>query len=305
MPALTPYIDLYRNLNTHLHETTDTNQVPPRTLVLADTRKGPRITNDEQTIRANLKKTFGFTDALYSPHTYYYPKQVTAFQKPTFLSNKVLINVNYRWCTEYFHFLTEALPNAMTLYARYPTAILLCTKSQFTERMFRWFNVYAPIVEQKQPILCEATASFVECGNPSREKIELLRSVVESKLTFESTTGILIRRHKTRFVDNEAELFEECKERFPDLDWVIYDMLSPEDTATLFSKAAVIVAPHGAGLTNMLFSKRGISIYEFMPMDEPNLCYWHLSEMLGNRYTMIPTRWSGANSMHCNFPHLL
>jgi hypothetical protein len=38
----------------------------------------------------------------------------------------------------------------------------------------------------------------------------------------------------------------------------------------------------------MLFSATGTRIIEFMPIQHPNLCYWHLSEMLGNTYSMIP-----------------
>jgi capsular polysaccharide biosynthesis protein len=72
------------------------------------------------------------------------------------------------------------------------------------------------------------------------------------------------------------------------LEWVVFDVLSFADTVTIFSSAAIIVAPHGAGLTNMLFSDSGIPIIEFMSLQNPNICYWHLSELLKNKYYMIP-----------------
>jgi hypothetical protein len=34
-----------------------------------------------------------------------------------------------------------------------------------------------------------------------------------------------------------------------------------------------------------------------MPLEQPNLCYWHLSEMLGNSYFMIPTKSDRTRSM--------
>jgi hypothetical protein len=267
---------------------------------MSSTRKGPSICNNETTIRENLRNVFGFTDALYSEHVYSYPLQTEVSIQPTILSHARYIDVNYKWSTEYYHFLTEVLPNVLFLHKKYSHIPILCKKSPFTERMFRWFGVKSDIIEHKLPAKTRTLATFVECGNPSPEKIHLIRSVVESKVTFESTHGILIRRHKTRYIENEDELFEECKEKFPHLKWVIFDTLTPDDTAQLFSKAEVIVAPHGAGLTNMIFSKRGVSIYEFMPLDEPNLCYWHLSEVLGNSYTMIPVEKSALNSMKCN-----
>lgn len=268
--------------------------------VVSTARNGPRITNDEQVIRGHLRRVFGFTDAMYEPHVFHSPVQVAVVRKPTIVSNQTLIDVNYRWCTEYFHFFTEVLPNAMHLSEQHPHASILCTKSAFTEALFRWFGIRSPIVERISPAASRALSVFVQCGNPSRQAIDRLRSVVESKVTFEKTTGILIRRHKTRFIENEDELLEECKQTFPHLTWVIFDHLSIEDTAQMFSKAAVIVAPHGAGLTNMIFSPRGTAIYEFMPVEEPNVCYWHLSELLGNTYTMIPTPSDSATrSMKC------
>lgn len=65
---------------------------------------------------------------------------------------------------------------------------------------------------------------------------------------------------------------------------------SIQETVELFSKAKIIVGPHGAGFTNMLFSPNGITIIEFMDLNNPNICYWHLSEMLQNKYYMIPCK---------------
>jgi capsular polysaccharide biosynthesis protein len=131
-------------------------------------------------------------------------------------------------------------------------------------------------------------APFVECGNPSPYKLNLLREKVVTKVTFEKTHGILIHRQKNRRILNESEVFNRMKELYPSLTWVIFDTLSVEDTATLFSKAAVIVAPHGAGLTNMIFSPKGTEIIECMPIEQPNACYWHMSEMMKNPYKMVP-----------------
>lgn len=306
MFPLTPYIDLYRNLNPHLHETRDKEASPVPVRITTDVRNGLHIENDVETIRENLRRVFGFKDTLYSRHEFYSVAQTGTLRKPTILSTQVLLDVNYRWSGEYYHFFTEVLPNAMYLAAKYPTAPILCKKSKFTEGLFRWFGIQSAIVEHVPPLHSRALALFAQCGNPSGETIALLRRVVESKLAFETTTGILIRRHGTRFVENEEELFDQCKRVFPSLDWVIFDHLSPEDTARLFSKAAVIVAPHGAGLTNMLFASKGIAIYEFMPIDEPNICYWHLSEILGNTYAMIPTPCDpDTRSMKCKLPETL
>lgn len=302
----TKYVDMYRNLNLHLHKN-DNNEVSPLSYqTITTTRNPPRIARHSSIVQSNLKRVFGFTDNLFTQHVFYSPLKTSIVHKSSVVSDQTVIDVNYRWCTEYYHFLTEVLPNAIFLNKRYPTLPILCTKSKFTEGMFQWFGIASPIIDQVSPLTSRIQSVFAECGNPSRESIDILRSVVESKQTFEKTCGILIRRHKTRFVENEDELFEECKQKFPTLTWTIFDDLSPRDTAALFSKAAVIVAPHGAGLTNMLFSSSGIAIYEFMPIDEPNICYWHLSELLGNEYTMIPTPCNLiTRSMNCKLSEIV
>ena len=102
---------------------------------------------------------------------------------------------------------------------------------------------------------------------------------------------------RSRRIFNEADLLRALRGRFPDLEWVVFDLLSAADTARLFAKAAVIAGPHGAGFANMLFSGSGTQIIEFMPLEQPNLCYWHLAEMLGNPYLMIPGRSDRTRSM--------
>jgi capsular polysaccharide biosynthesis protein len=301
MYPVTPYADLYRNINPHLHTTPDSEVSPVTFQVDTVYRNPPKITNDEQIVRNNLRRVFGFTDAFYERHPVHFPVQALVVKQDAYVSSSTVIDVRYRWCTEYYHFLTEVLPNVLYLRSKFPDAPICCTKSAFTEPLFRWFGIRSPILDAAPTGARRLTTAFAQCGNPSRQSVQLIRNVVESKLSFERTMGILIRRHGTRFIENESELLEECMRTFPNLIWVIFDQLSSDETVQLFSKAAVIVAPHGAGLTNMLFSSKGIDIYEFMPIDHPNMCYWHLSELMENKYTMIPTRCHpSTHSMKCS-----
>ena len=129
---------------------------------------------------------------------------------------------------------------------------------------------------------------YVECGNPSPEKIRLLRDVIEKKVVFEPSIGILVHRKETiRSIRNHDQVLDLLKSVYPEMEWRVFGSESIADTVELFRKAKLIVAPHGAGTTNMIFSAAGIKVMEFMPVDSPNLCYWHLAEALGNSYSMI------------------
>lgn len=66
---------------------------------------------------------------------------------------------------------------------------------------------------------------------------------------------------------------------------------SPEETMLMFYRARVIVAPHGAGLSNMLFSRPGTGVIE-ATCDPPllNACYLMSAYHLGHRYHGVPSR---------------
>jgi hypothetical protein len=281
------YTDLFTRLNPHLYD------APPPPVAIEGThtalRNPPTILVRAEETKANLKR-FGFSEGLYSPHTLRFANQTPVRHRPLVVrSTTERIAVNYRWASEYFHFLTEVLPNAIFLHRLRPTASIVCPLAAFTRPAFQWFGVTASIVApQAAPLVTKWTAPFVECGNPSKQKIDTLRAVVDSKVHYETTHGILIRRHGTRELLNEGDVLDYFKTTYPHLTWVVYDMLSIDETAALFSKASLIVAPHGAGLTNMLFSPKGTRIVEFMPMLDPNVCYWHLAELIGHPYSMIP-----------------
>jgi hypothetical protein len=281
------YTDTFASLNPHLYDT------PQPPVAIKDThtalRNPPTILVRAAETKTPLKR-FGFSESLYSPHTLRFANQTSVRHQPLVIrSTTKTLAVNYRWASEYFHFLTEVLPNAIFLHRLHPTASITCPLSAFTRPAFQWFGVTAPIVAHAPtPLVTKFTAPFVECGNPSKQKIDSLRAVVDSKVHYETTHGILIRRHGSRELLNEGDVLHYFKTHYPHLTWVVYDILSIDETAALFSKANMIVAPHGAGLTNMLFSPKGTVLVEFMPMLDPNVCYWHLAEMIGHTYSMIP-----------------
>ncbi|NEQ79845.1 MAG: glycosyltransferase family 61 protein [Moorea sp. SIO2I5] len=127
-------------------------------------------------------------------------------------------------------------------------------------------------------------------GHDSTESNEWLRSVFYQKLgihtkSSEKTLNIYISRSQatSRRIVNESDLLSLLDkwgfERF----W-LENMTLPEQIV-LFSKAKSVVAPHGAGLTNLLFSQLGTNVLEiFEPNHFNSLCYWSMSESMGHNY---------------------
>ncbi len=75
---------------------------------------------------------------------------------------------------------------------------------------------------------------------------------------------------------------------------VVPSTLSVAEQARVFASARVVVAPHGAGNTNMLFAGPGTTLVEMVPAHVPNQSYYLLTKLNDQRYGRIldyaPTR---------------
>ena len=103
---------------------------------------------------------------------------------------------------------------------------------------------------------------------------------------------VLIKRSRKRFFRRHNDIHQMvqrvARERNLTVSVFADDPLpSFAETGRMFNKAVVILAPHGAGLANMLFSEPGTVIIEGLCFDathRTNLCYRNLAQLLGHRY---------------------
>jgi hypothetical protein len=61
----------------------------------------------------------------------------------------------------------------------------------------------------------------------------------------------------------------------------------------LMQECELIAAPHGAGLTNMIFAPPGIAVIEIAAPDYPNPNFYALASALGHRFGLVPARTVG------------
>lgn len=65
---------------------------------------------------------------------------------------------------------------------------------------------------------------------------------------------------------------------------VILEDLSFADQVQIFASADVIVSPHGAGLSNLVFCRPDTKVLEFFSPNYVNVCFWVLSNHVGADY---------------------
>jgi capsular polysaccharide biosynthesis protein len=93
------------------------------------------------------------------------------------------------------------------------------------------------------------------------------------------------RLAQTRGVANEEELLPILRQQGFTI--ILTENLPVRDQIRLFRNAESVVAPHGAGLTNLIFAPPGTSVLELFSRDTIRHCYWALSNELGHHYHFL------------------
>lgn len=85
-----------------------------------------------------------------------------------------------------------------------------------------------------------------------------------------------------RVIANEEELFP----RLLEMGFQIcrLEEMPFEEQVRVFRNANVVVGPHGAGFTNLIFSQPGTHVVEIFAKGHERRCYWALSSELGQDY---------------------
>lgn len=85
-----------------------------------------------------------------------------------------------------------------------------------------------------------------------------------------------------RSLSNEAGLIDMLRRRGFEI--AVPGRMSVAEQISLFSEAAVVVAPHGAGNTNMIFAPPGAALLELTPRSTGAILYWMTAKEAGQRY---------------------
>ena len=70
----------------------------------------------------------------------------------------------------------------------------------------------------------------------------------------------------------------------------VLEDLSFAEQVQLMNQAELIVAPHGAGLANLIFCRPGTQVIEIFEPSSLRLCFWSLSDIMGLRYRYLVGR---------------
>ncbi|CAC5404381.1 unnamed protein product [Mytilus coruscus] len=184
-----------------------------------------------------------------------------------------VITIAARWCEGIWHFPMEALVGLVhiTDYNKQNSFIHVSEKNEW---VMQWLKLIG--VNKNRVIHGTISADtlivpqMAKCGSPSLDQLQWLRKSIPLKVSLNKHSILLIKRTRKRVMPNFDEI-QSLVEKFAkevNLDFVLHDDRSlPSLILQLerFSKASIVIGPHGAGMVNLIASKNRTCVIEFSP----------------------------------------
>eukprot|EP00963_Diacronema_lutheri_P003604 scaffold285_cov330-Pavlova_lutheri.AAC.122 len=213
----------------------------------------------------------------------------------------------------YYHFVEETLPKLVLLKQsglldKYPDMKILMWGQPYEASYLDLLEIQGDrvvIYEPHQTYHADVLAFPTPSARitPAKESLELVRQALgadqivpqeeRSKIIYCSRSG-----ESSRKVVNEDEIIQAIKDEFPEDEVVVYTSISDaREVIDLFKHAKLVVGPHGAGLSHILFAAPGTPVVEFLFMQDPPMMFWHTSASIDLDYWMVPvpqSDWMGS-----------
>jgi len=206
-----------------------------------------------------------------------------------------------RYCNNYYHIIAQVVP-AIAGYrteAGFADGILLLAEpGSILRRAIELAGVDAPEIMAIEPMVpvdaADLTVSSLLVG--SDDLSLFARSVYDGMMEAagrsevgrsgpaDSPRMIYVWRADAthRPMRNEDELVERLISH--GVTPVLLSTLSLDEQIRLFRNARLVIGPHGAGLTNVVFGTPGAVLYELLPQHYRNPCMCRLAQLRGVHY---------------------
>ncbi|MDY0313770.1 MAG: glycosyltransferase family 61 protein [Bacteroidales bacterium] len=185
----------------------------------------------------------------------------------------------------YFHFLHTSLPKlalAIDLGISFQRIVCNDYNKRFIREIFDLLNVHSssilPMTRYHELMIHDLhVISPIGYGvNPNKISSFYLKKLFKDYLSNDKGRRLYVSRSGSRSIENEEEVISCLKDyKFEILKC---EEMTVKDQIKYFSEAEVVIAPHGAGLSNIVFCKKGTKILELFSPTYLGLCYWLLGD---------------------------
>ncbi len=189
----------------------------------------------------------------------------------------------------YYHFLLDVLPRfgvfEETMPGRVADALYVPSTTRWQQDLLQLVGLgdHTYVETQKHRAVSADRLVVPSLPNPKevapRATVDWLRSRLVAHDTSDKPRRIYVTRgsapNTRRFVREDA-LMERLEER----GFVRIEPggMSVRDQIDHYAAAEVVVAPHGAALTNLVFAAPGVRVLEMFPAEYVNQCFWAITQ---------------------------
>ncbi|HWU21274.1 MAG TPA: glycosyltransferase family 61 protein [Nocardioides sp.] len=199
--------------------------------------------------------------------------------------------------SNYYHFLYDAIGRYAVLEAALPgeriDAVVVPHASGYQRQLLELAGIPGPFLQPRRGLTYRADRLLVP-SNPNwalqapPAVVDWLRDRLPPVDPPSGRARLYLTRGnapQTRRYVQETELMAALEPRgFQRLD---PGTLTVQQQIDVFSTAEIIVAPHGAGLTNVTFSPRGVRVLELFPSTYVHRGLWAICQALGAEYRYL------------------
>lgn len=216
-----------------------------------------------------------------------------------------LASLTIRDSHNYFHWMYDLLPKLELLeksaisinmldavlvnQCRYPFQRELLNLMGISDEKILDTSVYHAVANR---LIVPISSPLFSTGRIAKRSCDFLRQKLLPETTIAQSselTRLYISRQSAtyRTIQNEVEVVAHLQ-RFG-FEKILLETLTVQEQITLFANAEAIIAPHGAGLANLVFCKPGTKVIELFLPDEVLDYYWIISQYMDLDYYYLIT----------------
>lgn len=242
--------------------------------------------------------SFALETAWIESNLIYHPSYFQRFQAPANYVKGNFFSCLLVWSYGYYHWLSDVLPRFFKVLEILPDDIKFIVPSDMTQ----WQRISLTRIgipeekwieyNSKRPWKLECLYYVPPVAMTSEhdplamrwvaDRLAQVKSDKENFIGCSKRLFISRKKARSRRIVNEEELFSFLEDK--GFTKIFAEELSFDEQIQVFSNAEAIVAPHGAGLTNMLFSPPHTKILEIFEPSTLRGCYWSMANAMNHIY---------------------
>jgi capsular polysaccharide biosynthesis protein len=207
------------------------------------------------------------------------------------------------WGNNYFHWMTEMLPRIVAMKYHHPLVPVVIPsnylKYPFIVESLALLKIDFKTFDIRQALKIDMlyAISVTHVGRFNEGLMHFFQDKFIHDFTQSSHPERLVYitrgKARRRRVSNEDQVFELLVSR--GFEKITLEDLHLKDQVQLFQEAKVVVASHGAGLTNIMFMQKGQTVIELKSDNNNYWCYFSLARVYGLKYFYNLSKGSSHN----------